>query len=421
MIDSLFVLTDTGDVLIEKHWRGHKPRSLCDTFLEHVRKAARPEDVCPVIATPGAYLLHIFRYRLFFLSVVTAESPPMMAVEFMQRVVEVLFDYFDGKVSQATIKGNFVTVYQILDEMLDNGYPLITEPNILREMIKPQSKITRIVDNLSISGQAASRSKGVLPEATGSTVPWRKAGVKYSNNEIFFDIIEEIDATIDCNGMAIACDVQGTINCNCHLSGMPDCTLTFEDPSVLDDRAFHPCVRTSRFQADEQLSFIPPDGKFKLMSYCARECGHSLPLYFKPSVSFMGSSGHIDVMVGSKAPLPKGADDVAVVVPLGEGFTVSSLNVSVGKTQFDEARKELIWKIGRLQTKDKSPHLSGSLVYSGEATSPPPPTLIARFRVPTFSVSGAKVNGLSIVNTVAKPYKGVRTITKSGRFQVRSN
>lgn len=30
-----------------------------------------------------------------------------------------------------------VTVYQLLEEMLDNGYPLATEPNILREMIRP--------------------------------------------------------------------------------------------------------------------------------------------------------------------------------------------------------------------------------------------------------------------------------------------
>lgn len=29
-----------------------------------------------------------------------------------------------------------------------------------------------------------------------SNIPWRKAGVKYTQNEIYFDIIEEIDATI---------------------------------------------------------------------------------------------------------------------------------------------------------------------------------------------------------------------------------
>jgi hypothetical protein len=51
---------------------------------------------------------------------------------------------------------------------------------------------------------------------------------------------------------------------------MPDCTLTFDDPYKLDDCAFHPCVRYQRFETDQQLSFIPPDGKFKLLSFVGR-------------------------------------------------------------------------------------------------------------------------------------------------------
>ena len=37
--------------------------------------------------------------------------------------------------------------------------PLITELNILQEMVKPKSTITRIADVISVSGQGASRSK----------------------------------------------------------------------------------------------------------------------------------------------------------------------------------------------------------------------------------------------------------------------
>ena len=106
-----------------------------------------------------------------------------------------------------------------------------------------------------------------------------------------------------------------------------------------------------------------------------------------------------------------------VVVPLGAGIGVGTLNASVGKTHFDDAKQQLLWKIGKLQTKDKSPCLSGSLTYKRDGP-PPSPTLSAFFRVPMYSVSGVKVSGLSIVNTVAKPYKGVRTIAKAGRFQV---
>ena len=30
-----------------------------------------------------------------------------------------------------------------------------------------------------------------------SIIPWRRAGVKYAQNEIFFDIVEEVDMILD--------------------------------------------------------------------------------------------------------------------------------------------------------------------------------------------------------------------------------
>lgn len=39
-----------------------------------------------------------------------------------------------------------------------------------------------------------------LPTGQLSNIPWRRAGVKYTNNEAYFDVIEEIDAIIDKSG-----------------------------------------------------------------------------------------------------------------------------------------------------------------------------------------------------------------------------
>lgn len=40
-----------------------------------------------------------------------------------------------------------------------------------------------------------------LPTGQLSNVPWRRAGVKYTNNEAYFDVVEEIDAILDKSGM----------------------------------------------------------------------------------------------------------------------------------------------------------------------------------------------------------------------------
>lgn len=42
-----------------------------------------------------------------------------------------------------------------------------------------------------------SQMSGVLSEGSLTNTPWRKTGVKYATNEIYFDIVEELDATID--------------------------------------------------------------------------------------------------------------------------------------------------------------------------------------------------------------------------------
>ena len=50
-----------------------------------------------------------------------------------------------------------------------------------------------------------------LPTGQLSNVPWRRTGVKYTNNEAYFDIIEEIDAIIDKSGSTVFGEIQGYV------------------------------------------------------------------------------------------------------------------------------------------------------------------------------------------------------------------
>lgn len=36
---------------------------------------------------------------------------------------------------------------------------------------------------------------GTLPSGQLSAIPWRRSSVKYTNNEAYFDVIEEVDAS----------------------------------------------------------------------------------------------------------------------------------------------------------------------------------------------------------------------------------
>jgi AP-3 complex subunit mu len=51
-----------------------------------------------------------------------------------------------------------------------------------------------------------------LPTGQLSNIPWRRSGVKYTNYEAYFDVIEEIYAIIDVNGSVIMCEIQGYVS-----------------------------------------------------------------------------------------------------------------------------------------------------------------------------------------------------------------
>ncbi|KAL3538308.1 hypothetical protein ACH5RR_001674 [Cinchona calisaya] len=59
-------------------------------------------------------------------------------------VADVLSDYLKG-LNEDQMMDNFVIVYELLDEMIDNGFPLTREPNILREMIAPPNIVSKVL------------------------------------------------------------------------------------------------------------------------------------------------------------------------------------------------------------------------------------------------------------------------------------
>ena len=50
-----------------------------------------------------------------------------------------------------------------------------------------------------------------LPTGQLSNVPWRRSGVKYTNNEAYFDVIEEVDAIIDKSGATVSSKIHGYV------------------------------------------------------------------------------------------------------------------------------------------------------------------------------------------------------------------
>ena len=277
-----------------------------------------------------------------------------------------------------------------------------------------------------------------LPSGTISNMPWRRAGVKHTPNEIYIDIVEEIDAVMDCHSNVISFDVAGSIEVQSSLSGVPDLLLTFKDPKIIDDCSFHPCVRYGRFEADQVISFVPPDGSFQLMRYRVHpstlQNGFNPPIQCTSNISYGKTDsseivkGNILVAVSARSisslhytTAKKGSmmmEDVTILIPFPKIVKTTNLTVNVGSVLYDEASKVAKWIIGKLD-ETKRPQLSGTMALDGNKPPTENPPLTISWKIPLASLSGLSVGGLSVTGEAYKPYKGVRNIAKSGRFQVR--
>jgi len=100
----------------------------------------------------------------------SAAVDPVFVFAFLHTFLDILREYL-GDVTAGTIRDNFDTVYQVrpllldrekwelicsssfqlLEEVLDNGQPVTTEPNALREIVTPPSFFNKV---LAVAGAA---------------------------------------------------------------------------------------------------------------------------------------------------------------------------------------------------------------------------------------------------------------------------
>ncbi|KAL3515913.1 hypothetical protein ACH5RR_022815 [Cinchona calisaya] len=415
MLQGIFLLSDSGEVMLEKQLTGHRvDRSICAWFWEQSIAQGDSFKFTPVIASPTHYIFQVVREGITFLACTQVEMPPLMATEFLCRVADVLSDYLGG-LNEDVIKDNFVIVYELLDEMIDNGFPLTTEPNILREMIAPPNIVSKM---LSVVTGNSSNVSNTLPVATASCVPWRKTDLKNTSNEVYVDLVEEMDAIINREGTLVKCEIYGEIQVNSHLSGLPDLTLSFANASILNDVRFHPCIRLRPWESQQILSFVPPDGQFKLMSYRVKKL-KNIPIYVNPQLSSDSGICRISVLVGIRNDPRKPIDSITVEFLLPPCVLSADLTSNHGTVNI-LANKTCSWSIGRLP-KDKAPSMSGTMVLEpGLERLHMFPSFQVGFRIMGIALSGLQIDKLDLKSQPSQPYKGFRALTKAGEYVVRS-
>jgi len=119
---------------------------------------------------------------------------------FLHRLVQVLVEYFK-ELEEESIRDNFVIIYELMDEMMDFGYPQTTESKILQEYVgvTATSLPMRLTAGLYryITQESYKLEVQVRPPiAVTNAVSWRSEGIRYRKNEVFLDVIESVNLLV---------------------------------------------------------------------------------------------------------------------------------------------------------------------------------------------------------------------------------
>ncbi|KAJ3311018.1 AP-3 complex subunit mu-2 [Boothiomyces sp. JEL0838] len=364
MIDSLYILDQKRTIIIEKHYK--KPQIASNLIHRLINSDF-------IVKTGNCVLMTVPVNNLLFVSLVSSEAPPLGVFYFTEQLLQLFKDYFTD-INDQILKDNFDIVYQILQEIIDNGEPYITEPCLLKQLVPPPSLLTRVINTIY---------QEKAPTSAVSTISWRQLGVKYAHNEIFFDIIEELDVIMDKN-------VFGQVECLCRLSGMPE--LILHTTGLKDSISFHKSIDTEKFNQGKGITFIPPDGSFQLLNYTMDINQNQIPFTIRANL-IKSSNSKLEVSVNTK----NHSFETLIV-----SCTLPNANIVSSNATF--TNKQLVWNgDGKLGV-----FIDGKIDFL---------VLNVEFRVNMTSL--VRIDSLNIQNEAYKPFKGGRSFIKSGRFQVR--
>ena len=248
-ISAIYFLDRKGRIIIFRNYRGEVDQDISEGFINEVLELDEA-NMKPTFTIDDVHYIWIRHQNIYIVAVGKRNINVAMTFSFLYKLKDILIDYFNV-LEEETVKDNFVLIYELLDEIMDHGYPQITEGKILKDLIMISS---------NKKNNKTSKENLALTSTMTNAVSWRKEGIRYAVNEAWLDVIEKVDELISSNGNVLSSQINGSVIMKNFLSGMPMVTVGLNDKIVLqnlgkdttnsiemDDLKFHQCVNKKKF------------------------------------------------------------------------------------------------------------------------------------------------------------------------------
>ncbi|KAJ5072206.1 adaptor protein complex 1 mu subunit [Anaeramoeba ignava] len=423
----ILIINPKGTILISRIYRGEFSIIKIKNFFNKIREQENESEKKPIIEDQeGTSYIFITHNSLDFVGIAktTTNLNVGIIIEFLYKTIQVFQDYFQI-VNEESITDNYVLIHQLLDEMMDFGYPQLSESSLLKEYIS--SEANQFVE---------SNQKNSITTVLTSAVSWRSGNAIFKKNEVYVDVSEKLQMTISSTGRVINSEIIGSIKMFPRLTGNPTVHLGLNDkirlsetlnsttekskanPQIeFDDLKFHPCVRLKEFESSRTITFIPPDIKFELMSY--RISGKVKPPFLVETMVEKHPGSRIEYLIKVKSMFNEKweAKKVLVIIPVSEFADSPKIKTSRGKCDYRPDLNCLIWFFKIFQGKKEytlKAHFGLSSFSKDTKTKNEKQPITIQFGMPNHILSGIRVEFLKIYEkSNYESFSWVRYITYS--------
>ena len=211
-ISQLFILSRRGDSIIYRDFRRDIKKSN-DIFFHNVNFIKEEEIAPPLFNIDGINFIYVKTDDLYIVISTLDNASPNYYLEVLDRIIKVIKDHI-GILNEETIRKNFVLIYEIIDEMIDFGYPQLSDTEQVKEFVFTEP----VVDLKNLN-----RFREIFNSNIKSKEGAERSIIDKNNaNEIYVDIIEKITCLFNKNGSIISSGIDGCIKMKSYLKNSPE-------------------------------------------------------------------------------------------------------------------------------------------------------------------------------------------------------
>ena len=227
-ISQLFILSRRGDSIIYRDFRRDIKKSN-DIFFHNVNFIKEEEIAPPLFNIDGINFIYVKTDDLYIVISTLDNASPNYYLEVLDRIIKVIKDHI-GILNEETIRKNFVLIYEIIDEMIDFGYPQLSDTEQVKEFVFTEP----VVDLKNLN-----RFREIFNSNIKSKEGAERSIIDKNNaNEIYVDIIEKITCLFNKNGSIISSGIDGFIKMKSYLKNSPEMKIVLSDDIVIDKSSY---------------------------------------------------------------------------------------------------------------------------------------------------------------------------------------